>query len=97
MATVVFLDDNIRVKVPAGMPMRKVAEKCGSSMEFGCRVGDCTTCAAQVKAGMSCLTAMTEKEEAALQMIGGAGGDLRLMCQCSVSCEEGEIVISQRF
>ena len=97
MATVVFLDDNIRVKVPVGMTMRAAAEKSGSSMEFGCRVGDCTTCVAHVKEGMLCLSDKTEKELAALKMISEDISELRLMCQCRVRCEEGEIVISQRF
>jgi len=96
MATVVFLDDNIRVKVPVGMSLREAAQKSGSSMEFGCRVGDCTTCAGSVREGMNILSAMTEKEQLALRLIGEEGGDIRLMCQCRVTGGEGEIVISQR-
>jgi len=97
MATVVFQDDNIRVKVPVGMSMRDAAQKSGASMEFGCRVGDCTTCAAHVKAGMLYLSDKTDKEIEALKMIRDDISELRLMCQCRVRCEEGEIVVSQRF
>ena len=97
MATVVFLDDNIRVKVPAGMSMRKVAEKTGASMEFGCRVGDCATCVAYVKTGGEALSDKTEKERDALKLVGLEGGDMRLMCQCEVRSDEGEIMITQRF
>ena len=96
MATVYFADDNIRVKVPVGMSLRQVAQKTGSSLEFGCRVGDCTTCAAHVTSGMLYLSDKTEKEMNALQMIASDIGEMRLLCQCSVRCEEGEIVISQR-
>jgi ferredoxin len=96
MATVYFADDNIRVRVPVGMTLREAARKTGSSMEFGCRVGDCTTCAAHVKAGMLYLSDKTDKELAALRMISDDIGELRLLCQCSVRSEEGEIVVSQR-
>lgn len=96
MATVIFKDDNIRVKVPVGMSMRKVAQKIGASMEFGCRIGDCSTCVAQVKTGMLYLSGKTEKELKALEMIGNNIAEMRLMCQCEVRSEEGEIVISQR-
>lgn len=97
MAVVFFEDDNIRVNVPVGMRMREAAAKCGASMEFGCRVGDCTTCAAHVKTGMLFLNDKTEKELGALSIIHDDISELRLMCQCQVRCEEGEIVISQRF
>lgn len=94
MATVIFADDNIKVKVPVGMTLRQVAQKTGASMEFGCRVGDCSTCAAHVTSGMICLNDKTEKEMKALEMIESGIAELRLMCQCEVRCDEGEIVIS---
>jgi len=96
MATVVFLDDNIRLKVPVGMSLREAAQKSGSSMEFGCRVGDCTVCAGHVRQGMFFLNDKTEKELDTLRLIDDEGGELRLMCQCRVASEEGEVVISQR-
>ena len=96
MATVYFADDNIRARVPVGMTLREAAHTTGASMEFGCRVGDCTTCAAHVKSGMLLLSDKTQKELEALRMIGEDIGELRLLCQCTVRCEEGEIVISQR-
>lgn len=97
MAVVVFKDDNIRVKVPVGMTLRQAATKSGASLEFGCRVGDCTTCAAHVSEGVLMLNDKTEKEIRALTMIHDDISELRLMCQCSVRCEEGEIVVSQQF
>lgn len=96
MVTVVFADDNIRAKVPEGMSVRTAAQKCGASMEFGCRVGDCTTCAAYVTEGMLFLSDKTDKEMATLGMLGSDIEQMRLMCQCTVRCDEGEIVISQR-
>jgi len=94
MATIFLQDDNISVRVPLGMTLREVAVRAGASMAFGCRVGDCTTCVAQVKSGMMFLGNRSEKELKALSMLGGDVSELRLMCQCRVQSEEGEIVIS---
>lgn len=97
MATVVLLDDNIKVKVSEGTTLRKIALKTGASMEFGCRVGDCSTCVAYVENGMEHLNAMSEKESKVLAMLGVQTDGLRLMCQCQVESAEGEIEISYRY
>ncbi len=94
MVSVLLEDENIRVHVNAGMSLREIARKAGSSMEFGCRVGDCSTCVAYVKSGIELLSAKQEKEEQVLKMLGTPAMHLRLMCQCSVQADEGEIVIS---
>lgn len=96
MATVILSNDNIKVKVPIGMTLREVAQKTGASMEFGCRVGDCATCIANVVEGMQYLNEMNQKEIKALEMLNMDSGKLRLMCQCRVVSEEGEIVISNQ-
>lgn len=97
MATVVLLDDNIKVKAPEGTSIRKVALRSGASMEFGCRVGDCSTCVAYVESGMEYLNEKSEKEYKVLQMFGEDTSGLRLMCQCEVNTMEGEVVISYRL
>jgi len=94
MATVYLKNDNIKVKVPPGTSLRTIATKTGASMEFGCRVGDCATCVAHVSSGMIYLSEKKQKELDALAMLGGDVSELRLMCQCVVRCEDGEIVIS---
>lgn len=94
MATVILSNDNIKVKVPIGMTLREVAQKTGASMEFGCRVGDCATCIAYVAEGMQYLNDINQKEIKALKMLNIDSAQLRLMCQCSVVSEEGEILIS---
>lgn len=94
MATVILRNDNIKVNVPAGMSLRQVAQKTGASMEFGCRVGDCTTCVATVDAGMEYLSEINKKEIIAFELLDIKSGSIRLMCQCTVEKDEGEIVIS---
>lgn len=94
MTSIHLKNDNIKVNVPEGMSLRKVADKSGASMEFGCRVGDCATCIAKVEEGEQLLNEVTEKEKAALKMLGADYAECRLMCQCSIESQEGEIVIS---
>ncbi|WP_345975745.1 2Fe-2S iron-sulfur cluster-binding protein [Sulfurimonas sp. HSL3-7] len=94
MVTVFLKNDNIKVKVPLGTTMRQVALKSGAAMEFGCRVGDCGTCIAHVTSGMDKLNTKSDKELHILGILGGNVRELRLMCQCEVRCEEGEIEIS---
>ncbi len=96
MATIILRDDNIKVKVPLGMTLRQVSAKTGASMEFGCRVGDCSTCIAQIDEGMDLLNPPTEKEHIALDMLETKSDNYRLMCQCVVNENEGEIVISYK-
>lgn len=97
MVSVFLKDDNIKVNVPSGKNFREIARKAGASMEFGCRVGDCSTCAAKVITGNELLSEINEKETLALLAIGEYEGDLRLMCQCTIEAEEGEIEISYFF
>ena len=100
MATVLLKTDNIKVVAPSGTTLRKIATASGASMEFGCRVGDCATCVAHVESGMELLNPKNEKEERALAMIEGILEEhpeqLRLMCQCTVAADDGEIVIAYR-
>ncbi|MEN8727773.1 MAG: 2Fe-2S iron-sulfur cluster binding domain-containing protein [Sulfurovum sp.] len=97
MSTVVLSNDNIKVKVPAEMTLREIAQKTGASMEFGCRVGDCATCIAYVDEGMQYLSEINQKEIKALEMLNVDSSKIRLMCQCRVVSDEGEIVISYQI
>jgi ferredoxin len=96
MVTLFLIDDNLKVHVPNGKSIREVASKSGASMDFGCRVGDCLTCVASVKSGMVYLNEKTDKEIKALEVLGGDVSEMRLMCQCKVRCDEGEIEISYK-
>jgi ferredoxin len=94
MVDLLLKNDHIRLSVPSGTAMRDAALKSGASMVFGCRVGDCTTCAARVESGMEHLSPRSEKEIKMLAMIDlSEESSVRFMCQCSVTAEEGKIVI----
>jgi len=97
MVNIFLKDDNIKVKVSNGKTLREIAIKTGASMEFGCRVGDCLTCVAHVTSGMDLLNDKNYKEDRALEILNDPSTDLRLMCQCSVEGDEGEIEISYKL
>jgi len=97
MVTLFLKDDNIKVKVSKHKSLREIARKSGASMEFGCRVGDCLTCVAQVSKGEELLNPITSKELSALKVLAQDEEHLRLMCQSSIEAEEGEIEISYFF
>ena len=97
MATVILRNDNIKVNVPSGMSLRQISLKTGASMEFGCRVGECTTCVAIVETGMEYLSEMNQKEITAFELLDIRSDSIRLMCQCTVEKDEGEIVISYQI
>ena len=94
MVSLFLKDDNIKVNVSNGKSLREIARKSGASMEFGCRVGDCATCVARVLKGQELLNSINDKEILALHTIGEDVENLRLMCQCYIEAEEGEIEIS---
>ena len=93
MVTVILRNDNIKVNVPVGMSIRQIALKSGASMEFGCRVGDCTMCVASVESGMEYLNSISHKENKMLELLNMKDESSRLMCQCNVEKDEGEIII----
>lgn len=97
MVRVFLKEDNIIANVPAGKSLREVARKSGASMEFGCRVGDCATCVAKLVKGNELLNPINDKELLALSVIDEEDKTLRLMCQCRVEADEGEIEISYFF
>ena len=97
MVTLFLKDDNIKVKVPNFKSLREVARKSGASMEFGCRVGDCFTCVARVVKGGEFLSPVTSKELIAFEAMGHNDETLRLMCQCNINAQEGEVEISYFF
>lgn len=94
MATVLIKRDNIKVKAPAGTTMRKIAIKTGSSLEFGCRVGDCGSCVVTVEAGGEFLSPLNDKEKHMLEIIQEDPTTHRLMCQVTVISDDGDVVIA---
>ena len=97
MVTVFLKNDNLKVNVSAGKSFREIARKSGASMEFGCRVGDCSTCVAKIVKGNNLLNKINDKEILALNAMGANDENLRLKCQCVVEASEGEIEISYFF
>lgn len=93
MASVVFLDDNIRVNAKKGKTIRQITNAVGASLNFGCRVGDCGSCECRVLNGVEYLSPLSIKEKNYFEMLNVEDSERRLMCQCSVESDDGEIVI----
>lgn len=93
MAIVVFQDDNIKINVKKGKTVRQIASSCGASLNFGCRVGDCGACESTVTQGSGYLSVRSPKEEKYFSLLGIDDQSKRLMCQCSIESEDGEITI----
>jgi ferredoxin len=51
---------------------------------FGCKSGNCGTCAVRVVSGAENMSARTEKEERLFALIGKENPLTRLACQCRV-------------
>ena len=94
MTTLFLNPDKIKVKVPLGMNLRQVAMMTDASMEFDCKAGDCGTCIAKIDKGMEFLSKINQKERSVIETLDQASDNLRLMCQCMIDSQEGEIVIS---
>jgi len=93
MCTLFIKNDNIKVKVPKDSKLRTIATKTGSSMQFGCRVGDCGTCLATVEQGIEYLNPKTQKEITLLEIMGSTNKNERLLCQATIISDEGEVTI----
>lgn len=93
MATVLFQDDNIRINVRKEKTIRQVASSCGASLNFGCRVGDCGACESTIVSGVEYLSRQSLKEKKYFSLLGIDDVSKRLMCQCSIESDDGEITI----
>jgi len=81
-ATVTFLPDDIRVRVPKGTCILDAALDNGIDLDHNCGgVCACSTCHVIVVEGMENLSAITEEEEEQLDEAEGLTLDSRLGCQ----------------
>jgi ferredoxin len=94
MTTLFIKPDNIKLKVPIGINLRQVAMMTGASMDFECNDGECGKCIATIDQGMELLNKVTSKETVLMETLDQESDNLRLMCQCIIDNQEGEIVIS---
>jgi ferredoxin len=89
-ANVTFERLGISVSVPAGTRLIEISEKIGAGISYGCREGECCTCAVRVVSGMEHMSERSVLEDKVLQE-NMASRDQRLACQAQVL--GGNIVI----
>lgn len=91
MPIVSIKPDDVQVELPVGWKLSSVEDVTSSSMQFGCRLGDCGVCLIQVLEGGGNLNVPNTREENYLEMMGLESREYRLACQCILS---GDVVIA---
>lgn len=89
-ANVTFEKLGITVNVPAGTRLIEISEKIGAGITYGCREGECCSCAVKVVSGMENMSERSVLEDKVLQE-NMASRDQRLACQAQVL--GGDIVV----
>ncbi len=82
-ANVTFEKLGITVSVPAGTRLIEISEKIGAGITYGCREGECCSCAVKVVSGMEHMSERSVLEDKVLQE-NMASADQRLACQAQV-------------
>jgi ferredoxin len=82
-ANVTFEKLGITVSVPAGTRLIEISEKIGAGITYGCREGECCSCAVKVVSGMENMSERSVLEDKVLQE-NMAAADQRLACQAQV-------------
>jgi ferredoxin len=82
-ANVTFEKLGITVSVPAGTRLIEISEKIGAGITYGCREGECCSCAVKVISGMEHMSERSVLEDKVLQE-NMAAADQRLACQAQV-------------
>jgi ferredoxin len=82
-ANVTFEKLCITVSVPAGTRLIEISEKIGAGITYGCREGECCSCAVKVVSGMEHMSERSVLEDKVLQE-NMAAADQRLACQAQV-------------
>jgi ferredoxin len=82
-ANVTFEKLGITVSVPAGTRLIEISEKIGAGITYGCREGECCSCAVKVVSGMEHMSERSVLEDKVLQE-NMAAADQRLACQAQV-------------
>ena len=89
-ANVTFEKLGVTLSVPAGTRLIEISEKIGAGITYGCREGECCSCAVKVVSGMEHMSERSVLEDKVLQE-NMAARDQRLACQAQVL--GGEIVV----
>lgn len=93
MPKITFLPDETQITVAGGTELQEVAAQHPNlPLRFGCRRGECGTCAIAVSSGMDNLTQPSPQEKRTLEKKGLDPTEHRLACQCAVN---GDVAIKK--
>ena len=86
-----FVNENREVEAELGDSILDVAEKHDIDLDHACGGNcSCSTCHIYIEAGMECLSAMEEDEDALLETADSRDDSSRLSCQARI-VREGDI------
>lgn len=90
-----IINDFLAINVKPGATIQDVVEASGSALPFGCRDGQCGTCAIEIVQGMEFLSPKTDKEIKVLKEIcaGTCTPNTRLACQMKIDKPNGVVRI----
>ncbi|MBN2965436.1 (2Fe-2S)-binding protein [Sulfurospirillum sp. T05] len=92
-----IMNDFLAINVEPGKTIQDIVEASGSALPFGCRDGECGTCAVSIEQGMEYLSPVTPKEvKVVKEVLVGTGfttEKIRLSCQMKVDKPNGLIRI----
>ncbi|DAB37139.1 MAG: (2Fe-2S)-binding protein [Epsilonproteobacteria bacterium] len=90
-----IVNDFLAVNVKPGATIQDVVEASGSALPFGCRDGQCGTCAVEIVQGMEFLSPKTDKEIKVLKEIlaSTCTPNTRLSCQMKIEKPNGVVRI----
>lgn len=91
MPTLTFARQSQRVQVKEGTELLHLFALYPSlPLKFGCRQGQCGTCAIRIEQGMENLSPKTKEEQATLSRLQLGSERQRLACQCAL---KGDVTI----
>ncbi len=90
MVKIKFINSNKEIDVPSGYEFLDMLHRHPDlPLKYGCKRGECGTCAIKILHGMENLTKLSPQESETLKK-KGKDSSYRLACQCAVN---GNIVI----
>jgi ferredoxin len=86
--------DNVAFVLPTHTPMTDIEYEAGGQdlIPFGCRMGACGACVIEVISGGNGLNPREDNEADFLALLGYAGPEYRLACQCRL---QGSVTVQR--
>lgn len=87
MHKILLMPQNVEVLISQGRSLSDLEfeEQGQNPISFGCKAGSCGTCVIEILEGAESLSKKNKEETDFLEMLGYAGDEFRLACQCRLN------------